>query len=136
MLQSTVERLPSLNSLTEALELVMPTPTGEPTAAALPASPPSGMRRRGFARVDSSNTRSEALLQATLSSAPALKGPHVLYMDLSVNSIGWNGLCGLALAMEKRRAKKLPPVAIDLDANSIFAEVSDDFLFDEHAIHH
>ena len=46
-----------------------------------------------------------------------------LLIDLSVNAIGWQGLCVVALAAERRRKLGLPGLAIDLDANSVLAEV-------------
>mmetsp|Transcript_1839 Transcript_1839/g.2419 ORF Transcript_1839/g.2419 Transcript_1839/m.2419 type:complete len:1647 (+) Transcript_1839:1603-6543(+) len=50
-------------------------------------------------------------------------GNHDLFIDLSLNSVGWQGLCILSLATEKRQQMNLPPFALDLDANSKLAEV-------------
>jgi hypothetical protein len=49
--------------------------------------------------------------------------PHALRIDLSANAVGWQGLCIVSLAVELRSKRGLPPILLDLDANSILAEV-------------
>lgn len=60
---------------------------------------------------------------STYPSMVEINEEHVLFIDLSLNSVGWQGLCILSLATEKRKLMNLPPFALDLDANSKLAEV-------------
>mmetsp|Transcript_4962 Transcript_4962/g.10790 ORF Transcript_4962/g.10790 Transcript_4962/m.10790 type:complete len:391 (-) Transcript_4962:439-1611(-) len=49
--------------------------------------------------------------------------PQQLHLDLSVNSIGWHGLSAITMSMENRAQQGLPAMAIELEGNSVMAEV-------------
>jgi len=94
------------------------------------------MDRKGSGGVDSDSDDEDAyggglggglasgLAPGRSSLAPAaVRAQHCMYLDLSANAIGWQGLCILALAVDKRQRLGLAPMALELDANSILAEV-------------
>ena len=57
------------------------------------------------------------------SSSSAAEPLHALRIDLSANALGWQGLCIVSLAQELRSKQGLPNILLDVDANSILAEV-------------
>jgi hypothetical protein len=92
------------------------------STAATTSSSTSGPAAR-TAAAPSSSSSVKIPKSITYPSMVEINPEHVLFIDLSLNSVGWQGLCILSLATEKRKQMNLPPFALDLDANSKLAEV-------------